>query len=159
MKMEVSMIISPNIKTTYSFMSSIIEIDDLINYAKKHNLDYLFISDNNMYGTMEFITKCQSNNIKPIVGVDFNNYILYAKNYLGYQNLMKLVTLKSTKEITNDDLSKYKNDLICLILNEDASIQYKDIFDDIYASSNIDSSLKKIDSRAILCLDKTILFI
>ena len=80
-----------NIKTTYTFLSSVIEIDDLINYAKSNNLDALFICDKNMYGVMEFILKCQSNNIKPIVGVDFDNYLLYEKNYQGYQNLMKLM--------------------------------------------------------------------
>ena len=111
------MIISPNIKTTYSFLTSIIEIDDLINYAKSNHLDYLFISDNNMYGTMEFITKCISNNIKPIVGVSFTNYLLFAKSYLGYQNLLKLSTLQSTKNITISDLQEYHNDLICIMLS------------------------------------------
>ena len=76
------------VKTVYSFLSSTITIDDLITLAKKNNYQELCICDDNMYGVMEFITKCNSNNIKPIVGVDINDNLLFCKNYNGYKNLM-----------------------------------------------------------------------
>ena len=61
------------LKTVYSFLTSLITIDDLITFAKSNKLDSLCICDDNMYGVMEFIRKCNSNNIKPIVGLDLGN--------------------------------------------------------------------------------------
>lgn len=70
-------------------MSSLIKIDDLIEFAIKNNLKSLTITDNNMYGVMEFYHKCLNNNIKPIVGLDViidkYNIILYCMNYNGYK--------------------------------------------------------------------------
>jgi len=142
-----------NVKTTYTFLSSVITIDDLINYAKVNNLDSLFICDKNMYGVMEFILKCQSNNIKPIIGVDFDNYLLFAKNYNGYQNLMKLTTLKSTKTLDESDYIEYSNDLICVVINDiyDASKIYSDIYYD--SNTYLNSEYKLVNAHEILCLD------
>ena len=56
-----------NIKTNNTLLSSLIKIDDLIEFAIKNNLKSLTITDNNMYGVMEFYHKCLNNNIKPIV--------------------------------------------------------------------------------------------
>ena len=50
------------VKTVYSFLSSTITIDNLIKYAKDNNLTSLCICDDNMYGVMEFIKKCNDNN-------------------------------------------------------------------------------------------------
>lgn len=140
-----------NVKTTYTFLTSIIEIDDLINYAKNNNLDSLFICDENMYGVMEFILKCHSHNIKPIVGVDFDNFLLFAKNYQGYQNLLKLTTLKSMKELEISDYKEYSTNLICILMNN--SFDITSIFDDIYISSHLEGAYKKVLVDEVLCLD------
>lgn len=117
------------LKTVYSFLTSLITIDDLIMYAKSNNLTSLCICDNNMYGVMEFIRKCQINDIKPIVGLDIDKALLFAKDYTGYQNLMKLTTIKSEKELDLDILKKYHSSLICIV-NEDNEL--KEIYDDYY---------------------------
>ncbi len=132
------------VKTVYSFLSSLITIDDLIDLAKTNNYKSLCICDDNMFGTMEFITKCNSNNINPIVGVDFDNYLLFCKNYNGYVNLMKLVTLKSEKEIDYYDLSEYSNDLV-LVYKEESDINklFKDKF-----------SFNELNIYPIKCLNK-----
>ena len=109
-----------NVKTTYTFLSSVIEVDDLINYAVTNKIDYLFICDKNMYGTMEFIRKCQLNNIMPIIGVDFGDLLLFAKNYEGYQNLLKLSTISTTNTLTFDDYLNYKDNLIAIFMADDA---------------------------------------
>ncbi len=114
-------------KTTYSFLSSLMEVDDLINLAKINNLEYMAICDDNMYGVMEFIRKCEENNIKPIIGLDLEDRLLFAKNYLGYQNLLKLTTIKSERELTRDDYKTYKSNLICIPL-KDIELIYQDIF-------------------------------
>ena len=73
--------------TNYTLLSSLLKIDDLLSYAKKNNINSIAITDTNMYGTMEFIKKCNSNNIKPIIGLtlileDFK-IVCLAKKYEG----------------------------------------------------------------------------
>ena len=103
------------VKSVYSFLSSTITIDDYINFAKINKLNNLCLCDDNMYGVMEFIKKCFLNNINPIIGLDINGILLYAKNYSGYVNLLHLEKIKSEREITIDDLKKYSSDLVCFI--------------------------------------------
>ena len=126
------------LKTVYSFLTSLITIDDLINFAKTNNLTSLCICDDNMYGVMEFITKCNKNGIKPIVGLDINKCLLFAKDYKGYQNLLKISTIKSERELELTDLIKYSDNLICFT-NED---EIKAIYEDVYPNN----------LRKILCL-------
>lgn len=139
------------LKTVYSFLTSLITIDDLISFAKSNNLTSLCICDDNMYGVMEFITKCQNSDIKPIVGLDIDKCLLFAKDYEGYKNLMKLVTIKSERELNVEDLSKYSSSLICFI-NENNDIKLKDIYDDYYIYSLSDSD--NFPLHKTLCLNK-----
>ena len=107
------------VKTNYSLLSSLIRIDDYIDYAKKHNLTCLSITDNNMFGVMEFYKKCKNNNIKPIIGleVNYNNGIilLYAKDYNGYKSLIKLSTIASSRDVSIDDLKNNNDSVICVV--------------------------------------------
>ena len=123
------------VKTVYSFLESLITIDDLIKFAKEHQLKYLCICDNNLYGAMEFIIKCLNNNIIPVVGLDLDSYLLYTENYDGYLNLLKIYNLKEEREININDLSKYSDNLICL-KSEDNPLNLEDIFSDFYLYSN-----------------------
>ena len=128
------------LKTVYSFLTSLITIDDLIDFAKTNNLTSLCICDDNMYGVMEFIHKCNDNNIKPIVGLDIGKALLFAKNYQGYQNLMKLATIKSERELELSDLINNSLSLIAFTNEE----EIKAIFEDNYPNN----------LRKILCLNK-----
>ena len=67
------------IKTDNSLLSSLINIDELIKYALKNNISSLSITDNNMYGVIEFYNKCIINNIKPIIGLSLkiNNLLFF----------------------------------------------------------------------------------
>jgi len=103
------------IKTHNSLLSSLIKIDDLIAYAIKNDIKVLSIVDDSMYGVLEFYIKCKKNNIKPIIGLDLNDIVLYAVNFNGYKNLIKLNTIKSKESINIDVLKQYKNDLICIV--------------------------------------------
>ncbi len=103
------------IKTDNSLLSSLIKIDDLINYALKNNIKVLTITDDSMYGCLEFYIKCKKNNIKPIIGLEINNIVLYAINYNGYKNLIKLSTIKSKDIVDIKILRKYSDNLICIV--------------------------------------------
>ena len=43
------------VKSNYSLLSSVLKIDDFINYAVSNNIHYCVINYNSMYGVMEFI--------------------------------------------------------------------------------------------------------
>jgi DNA polymerase-3 subunit alpha len=105
-----------SIKTDYSLLESLIKVKDLVNYALKNNLNSLGICDNNLSYVMEFYNLCQDNNIKPIIGLEItyheNKVYLYAQNYLGYLNLIKLNTIKEIDELL---LTKYSNNIICIL--------------------------------------------
>lgn len=107
------------IKTENTLLSSMICIDSLIEFAKKNDIKSLSITDNNMYGVMEFYHKCIDNNIKPIVGLeitlDNDKFLLYCLNYNGYKNLIKIATLSSDNNLNYDFLKKYNNDLLCIV--------------------------------------------
>ena len=148
-----------NVKTTYTFLSSVIEVDDLINYAVTNKIDYLFICDKNMYGTMEFIRKCQLNNIMPIIGVDFGDLLLFAKNYEGYQNLLKLSTISTTNTLTFDDYLNYKDNLFAIFMADDDLLKYKDIYDDYYIDYRLNCDGKKVFTKEVLAFDKNKLHI
>jgi DNA polymerase-3 subunit alpha len=116
------------VKTDYSLLKSLITIDELIKFAREKKMTHLVVTDDNMAYAFEFNEKCLKNNIKPIFGLEIKDkYLLFAKNYQGYQNLIKLSTLKSKKELTNEDLIKYKDNIICIKENND-----KEIYDEEY---------------------------
>ena len=126
------------VKTNYSMLSSLIKIDDYIDYAKKHNLTHLSITDSNMFGVMEFYKKCKSNNIKPIIGLEVkykdSEIVLYAKDYEGYKCLIKLTTISSSRNIELTDLKNNVNSVIAIVPFKymDTYNEVKDIYKDIY---------------------------
>lgn len=123
-----------NIKTEYSLLSSMIRVKDLVDFASKNHMETLNITDNNMFGVMEFYNACLKSNIKPIIGLEvtLNDLvvILYAKNFKGYKNLLKI----TSNEKSIPYLEEHSNDLICIIpfesktLYESLSKVFKDIF-------------------------------
>jgi len=125
------------IKTNNSLLTSMIKIDELVSFAKTHNIKALTITDNNMYGVMEFYKACKKENIKPIIGLEIEmdtNIVLYAKDNIGYKNLIKLSTIQSERMLTSDDLNGYSSNLICIVpyqsmhLYNDLNKIYIDIF-------------------------------
>ena len=101
------------VKTSYSLLNSLNDIKKLVTLAKDYGYTSLAITDdNNMFGVMEFYLECEKNNLKPIIGLDLTientHILLYAKNVLGYKNLIKLSTIISDKGITLEDLKNIK---------------------------------------------------
>ncbi len=139
------MYIPLNIKTNYSLLSSLNDIEHLIHKAKSLNIKTLGITDSNMYGVMDFYKECLKNDIKPIIGIDIEiedkHVLLYAMNYEGYQNLTRLVFLKQDQVLTLNQLKEYKDNLLCIVLNSSLSIydELKSIYKHIYLGySNLD---------------------
>lgn len=114
-----SKMIPLKITTDYSLLKSTIRIDDLIAFLKTNEIPACALVDENLYGVMEFYNKCLKNNIKPIVGLEItineNPFYLYAKNYKGYQNLLKLHTITTERELNFVDLEIYQKDVMIIV--------------------------------------------
>ena len=125
--------------TSYSLLDGACRIEKLIQRAKEHGQDAIAITDHgSMYGVVEFYKTAKANGIKPIIGCemyvaprtlhdktyeyDYKRYhlVLLAKNKVGYQNLMKLVSIAHVDgfyvkpRIDKRTLRKYSEGLICL---------------------------------------------
>ncbi len=98
--------------THYSLLDGLSKVQALVSLAKKDGMPALAVTDHgNLYGAIEFYMECKKAEIKPIIGVeayitpgdrkskepgiDIIRYhlTLLAKNNVGYQNLIKLVTI------------------------------------------------------------------
>ena len=53
------MFIPLKVVSDYSLLKSIIKIDQLILFLKKHNITACALVDENLYGAMEFFNKCK----------------------------------------------------------------------------------------------------
>jgi len=126
------------VKTNYSLLSSLVTIDKLIELCKKNNLKSIAICDDDMTSTMVFYKECKKNNIKPVIGLDVKlddlSVLLYAKNYEGYQNLIKLSTKKYECNININDLKERNDNIICILPFESRSKldELMDVYDDLY---------------------------
>ena len=152
------MIMPLNIKTEYSLLSSMIKVEDLIKFALKNNIKVLNITDNNMFGAMEFYNACIKASIKPIIGLEIQvndlTIILYAKNFKGYKNLLKI----TSNEKTLDYLSEHANDLICIVPFESRSLyeHLSKIFKEIFISFKNEEERYLIKENNKLYMEKVI---
>lgn len=125
--------------TEYSLLDGLSKIPKLVKAAKDLGMDALAITDHGaLFGAIEFYKTCREAGIKPIIGcelyvarrshkdkdgkLDTEPYHLtvLAKNYQGYLNLMKLVSISHLEgfyykpRVDKDLLKKYSEGLICL---------------------------------------------
>ena len=154
-----------NIKTHNSLLTSMIKISELVKMAKENGLTALTITDNNMYGTIDFYKACIKAKIKPIIGLEVKipeTIILYARNYAGYQNLMHISTIMTERDISQDDLYKYHSNLVCIVpyTSRDKYNEIKKIYEYIFIGYKNDLEKEKIKAsnkvymHEILCLYK-----
>ena len=143
------------IKTDNSLLNSMIKIPDLIEFSLKNNIKALTITDNNMYGVMEFYTECTKNNIKPIVGLEVNFeekiFILYAKNMEGYYNLVKIFSLMDENKLSIDYLKEYSSNLILILPFKYKDSNLRNIYEDVFIGFN-----KKEEYES--CLDDNLVY-
>ncbi len=128
-----------HLHTEYSLLDATIRIPNLIEKLKANGMKSCAITDHgNMYGVYKFQSAMKAEGLKPILGCEIyvaprsmndkeygidNNYfhlILLAKNFEGYKNLVKIVSIAHMDgfyyrpRIDIDTLSKYSEGLISL---------------------------------------------
>lgn len=145
--------------TDYTLLKSLIKIPDLINFLLDKNITACGICDENLYGVLDFYFSCKKNNIKPIIGlnvkIDNLDVYLYAKNYEGYKNLLKIHTLKEKDELNLEDILLYKNNIIIILpfASKELFSKFSDVLD-LYIGFS--STYEKINA---LLLTKNIVYI
>ena len=136
-----------HVHTQYSILDGLSSIGGLFERARELGMPALAITDHgNMYGVKEFFKHAYDKKnldgnkqpiVKPIVGCEvyvtrhydhrlrdpehksYYHLILLAKNYAGYQNLMKIVSLGHLEgkyyrpRVTHEIIEKYHENLIC----------------------------------------------
>jgi len=100
----------------YSFLQALPKVEELVEKARKENMDALALTDaGNMHGAIEFYKAAANAGVKPILGVDAylaprarlekdptidakrSRIVLLAENNEGYKNLLALVTKSWTE--------------------------------------------------------------
>ena len=146
------------IKSNYTFLSSLVKIDELIKLCKSKNITSVALTDENLISAMYFYKLANENNIKPIIGLsikyELKNVLLYAKNYKGYQNILKIYT--NIDELTIDLLEKYRSDIVCIIPYK--SIDLYNIFKNIFIDTYIGVS-KKTEEESAKNITNNLVFI
>lgn len=150
------------IKTDNSLQQSMIKIKDLIEFALKNNIKSLTITDNNMYGVMDFYHECIKNDIKPIIGLEITiedkKIVLYSKNYEGYKNLIKLSTISSEKNLSLIDLETYNRELVCILPYDSYNLynDLKQMFKNIYIGYKNNDEKEIIKEENKLYINETL---
>ncbi len=162
-----------HVHTEYSLLDGMCRIPQLVERAKELGMEALAITDHGaMYGVIKFYNEARKGGIKPIIGCEFyvarssrgskapedkDSYhvLLLAKNYTGYQNLIKLTTRANLEgfyykpRVDRELLEEHREGLVALTAciageipnlilqgrREDVkeSIRwYKDTFEDFY---------------------------
>ncbi|MGB0177461.1 MAG: DNA polymerase III subunit alpha, partial [Owenweeksia sp.] len=128
-----------HLHTQFSILQATCDIDGLISKAKKMGMPAVAMTDHsNLYGAFQFVQTALKNDIKPILGCEFqvcrdhtdktvkdNGYqqVFIAKTKNGYHNLAKLSSIGYVDgfyyvpRIDKELLLQYKEDLIALTGN------------------------------------------
>jgi DNA polymerase-3 subunit alpha len=125
----------------YSLLDGACKISDLVSEAKKNEMPALALTDHgNMFGAIEFYQAARKTGVKPILGVEAYiapgsrkqrsytsgiastsfHLVLLAKDYNGYQNLMRLVSKAYLEgfyyrpRIDKEILKEYREGIVAL---------------------------------------------
>lgn len=129
-----------HVHSMYSLLNAVPTPKELVTAAKADGQDALAITDAGaLYGAIDFYKACSKEGVKPIIGLDAflaprtrhdkevnidrprSRVVLLAKNFNGYQNLIKLVTQSNIEgfyyrpRLDEELLKTYKQDLICIL--------------------------------------------
>lgn len=126
------------VMTSYSLLASTNRIGEIVLKAKEYGYDALGITDLNvMHGVAEFYQMCQKHQIKPLIGLTIDYYqgtqsdesarlLLFAKTQKGYQQLIKISTMKmelpAKDKLYYSQFKELLNDLVVIFSDIDSEV-------------------------------------
>ncbi|KXT75253.1 DNA polymerase III alpha subunit [Streptococcus sp. DD10] len=144
-------------KTVFTFMGSLMTIPRYIKHAKELGYTHIGIMDvDNLYGAFSFLEACKDAAITPLIGMEltvehegsFFSLRILALTTRGYQNLMKIATLRQTgSRIWKDFIHLMKEVAIIVPYQED--IDTVDLGVDFYVGVRPDSPLTSTVHKSI----------
>lgn len=103
-----------NTKSNYSLLKSSLRVKTIIDQAISNEQTHVFLADNNLYCSIEFIKAAKKNNLIPIVGLEiyYNNQqiLMFPKTEIGYKNIIKISSY--TLQNINYDINEFSKDVI-----------------------------------------------
>ena len=118
------MIAQLDTKTVFSFMESVVSIEKYVHTAKDYGYSHLALMDvDNLYGAYHFLEVTRKYGIQPLIGLEMT-LIIYEKaisfrflalSTKGYQELMKLSTLKMTGRKNWSDFTSHLEDVAVIV--------------------------------------------
>ena len=118
------MIAQLDTKTVYSFMGSVVSIEKYVQIAKNYGYSHLAIMDvDNLYGAYHFLEVTRKYGIQPLIGLEMTliidekeiSFRFLALSTKGYQELMKLSTLKMTGRKNWSDFTSHLEDVAVIV--------------------------------------------
>lgn len=99
----------------YSFMDSTLSIRAIVEWAHRHELPAIALTDTNgLHGAVEFAQTAAARNIKPIIGTTLSHrgtpISLYVQNDVGYTNLCRILNRLQGRVGTAPGLSTFGSD-------------------------------------------------
>lgn len=129
-----------HVHSEFSLLKASSRISDLVQSAVEFGQPALAITDlGNMFAAVDFFNVCQKKGVKPLMAIELivtdgsrhvkkipdvqenHSLLLYAKNYSGYESLMKLTSIAWTEgyhflpRVDEETLKDHAHDLICII--------------------------------------------
>lgn len=161
-----------HVHTEYSLLDGLSKIPKLVATAKIMGMHHLAITDHGgLYGAIKFYKACREEGINPIIGselyiakrkltdkeagVDNESYHLtvLARDYEGYQNLMKLITVAHLEgfyyrpRIDREVLAKYSRGLVALSGCNSSELARATIEGDLAKAQEAANSYRQIFGR------------
>lgn len=135
-------VVYTQIVTAHDMLQSTIRIEELIAKMTRENVQMAAITNSKLYGVLPFWHAMTKAGLKPVIGLTLRvqlstiqrQLVVYAKNDVGYQHLLKLSSASSLKEgaVPLKWLEGYREGLCAMIPLSDESWQL-DVKDDLIA--------------------------
>lgn len=116
------MFIHLRVSSDYSLLQSTLKIKELIKLTIKHKMPAIGLTDNNLFGSLEFSEYAVNHGVQPILGCNLiikykelmQPLLFLIKDETGYKNLIYLVSKSYKQPITFEELKNKNTGLIVL---------------------------------------------
>lgn len=113
-----------NTKTEYSFLDSVVKLDDYLEGALRLGYKTVGICDvGNLHAAFRFVRKAQMINLQPVISIELNfewrglpvSFSFIAKNTEGYKNLLRISTFHNYDRRQFSDIQNHLSGIALVI--------------------------------------------